>query len=158
MDERTLNRDPFALIVGRAHDSLPDRISLKDAGRLRRVLPEAQGVFRRQVDALFIAAGAAVPDDAVPDDAVRCDPLLTTKVIVRTSTRVTILARQVAAAELSIGVLRAIAVKEASFGRSIGALWLKSHPLSSMAARVIEPLAVWDIDSAYALPKNEYCT
>jgi LysR family hydrogen peroxide-inducible transcriptional activator len=68
MDERTLARDPFALIVGRANDSLPDRFSLKDAARLRWVLPEAQGAFRRQVDALFLGAGAMAPGDAV-----RCD-------------------------------------------------------------------------------------
>jgi DNA-binding transcriptional LysR family regulator len=67
--EQTLGRDPFALIVGRANNSLPDHFSLKDAARLRWVLPEAQGAFRRQVDALFLAAGAAVPSDAI-----RCDP------------------------------------------------------------------------------------
>jgi hypothetical protein len=46
--------------------------------------------------------------------------LLTTKAIVRGGTRVTILPMQVAAAELSIGVLRAIPLREASFERSIG--------------------------------------
>lgn len=136
MDERTLARDPFALIVGRANDSLPERFSLKDAARLRWVLPEAQGAFRRQVDALFLGAGAAVPGDAV-----RCDSLLTTKAIVRTSTRVTILPVQVAAAELSIGVLRAIALEEAGFERSIGARWVKERPLSPMAALLLEQLA-----------------
>jgi hypothetical protein len=42
--------------------------SLKRADQLRWVLPEAQGAFRRQVDALFAAAGTPVPRDAV-----RCD-------------------------------------------------------------------------------------
>ncbi len=136
IDERTLARDPFALIVGRGNDSLPDHFSLKDATRLRWVLPEAQGAFRRQLDALFLAAGAPVPPDAV-----RCDSLLTTKAIVRTSTRVTILPVQVAAAELSIGVLRAIAVEEASFERSIGARWVKGRPLSPAAAMLLEQMA-----------------
>lgn len=136
IEERTLGRDPFALIVGRANDSLPDRFSLRDATRLRWVLPEAQGAFRRQVDALFLAAGAVVPEDAV-----RCDSLLTTKAIVRTSTRVTILPMQVAAAELSIGVLRAISVEEASFERSIGARWLKGRALTPTAALLIDELA-----------------
>lgn len=39
--EATFSRNPFTLLVGRAHDGLP----------------EAQGAFPRQVDALFIAAG-----------------------------------------------------------------------------------------------------
>ncbi|WP_068085020.1 LysR family transcriptional regulator [Novosphingobium rosa] len=136
IEERTLDRDPFALIVGRANNSLPDRFSLKDAARLRWVLPEAQGAFRRQVDALFLAAGAPVPSDAI-----RCDSLLTTKAIVRGGTRVTILPRQVAAAELSIGVLRAIAVEEAGFERSIGARWLKERPLPPLAAMLLDQLS-----------------
>ncbi|WP_206241164.1 LysR family transcriptional regulator [Novosphingobium terrae] len=136
IEERTLDRDPFALIVGKANNSLPDRFSLKDATRLRWVLPEAQGAFRRQVDALFLAAGAPVPSDAI-----RCDSLLTTKAIVRGGTRVTILPRQVAAAELSIGVLRAIAVEEAGFERSIGARWLKERPLPPLAAMLIAQLS-----------------
>jgi LysR family transcriptional regulator, regulator of abg operon len=136
MEERTLGRDTFALIVGRAHDSLPDRFSLRDAARLRWVLPEAQGAFHRQVDALFLAAGVPVPGDVV-----RCDSLLTTKAIVRTSTRVTILPMQVTAAELSIGVLRAIAVEEAGFERSIGARWLKGRSLSPLAAMLLQQLA-----------------
>ncbi|MDE1914845.1 MAG: LysR family transcriptional regulator [Sphingomonadales bacterium] len=136
MEERTLARDPFALIVGRANDSLPDRFSLREAAKLRWVLPEAQGAFRRQVDALFLAAGVAVPTDAV-----RCDSLLTTKAIVRSSTRVTILPMQVSAAELSIGVLRAIALEEASFERSIGARWLKGRSLSPLAAMLLSQLA-----------------
>lgn len=136
MEERTLARDPFALIVGRANDSLPDRFSLREAARLRWVLPEAQGAFRRQVDALFLTAGVAVPTDAV-----RCDSLLTTKAIVRGSTRVTILPMQVSAAELSIGVLRAIALEEASFERSIGARWLKGRSLNPLAAMLLSQLA-----------------
>jgi LysR family transcriptional regulator of abg operon len=136
IDEQTLGRDPFALIVGRVNNSLPDHFSLKDAARLRWVLPEAQGAFRRQVDALFLAAGAAVPSDAI-----RCDSLLTTKAIVRGGTRVTILPMQVAAAELSIGVLRAIPLREASFERSIGARWVKGRPLHPLASMLLEQLA-----------------
>jgi|SRR5579863_7838733 len=134
--EQTFARDPFALIVGRANDSLPERISLKQAGRLRWVLPEAQGAFRRQLDALFIAAGVPVPRDVI-----RCDSLLTTKAIVRGGNRVTILPVQVAAAELSIGVLRAVAVEEASFDRSIGLRWVKSRTLSALASALLAQLA-----------------
>jgi DNA-binding transcriptional LysR family regulator len=90
-------------------------VSLRDVAALPWVLPEAQGAFRRQVDALFIAAQTPVPANVV-----RCDSLLTTKAIVRLSDRITILPRQVAASELSIGVLRGIEIREAAFQRSIG--------------------------------------
>jgi LysR family transcriptional regulator, regulator of abg operon len=115
IEEIPMSRDPFAVIAGRQNDHLPAKLSLKNMNGLRWVLPEAQGAFRRQVDALFIAA-----DVPAPRDVIRCDSLLTTKAIVRGSRRVTILPTQVAAAELSIGVLRAIAIAEAGFERSIG--------------------------------------
>lgn len=130
--ERTLSRDPFALIVGRANDSLPESISLKDTSGMRWVLPEAQGAFRRQVDALFVDSG--VPS---PRDVIRCDSLLTTKAIIRGGSRVTILPMQVAAAELSIGVLRAVTLSETRFGRSIGVRHLRGRPLSPLALELL---------------------
>jgi LysR family transcriptional regulator, regulator of abg operon len=119
--------------VGRANDSLPGEISLKDVSEMRWVLPEAQGAFRRQVDALFIDAGVPAPRDVI-----RCDSLLTTKAIVRGGSRVTILPMQVAAAELSIGVLRAITVSEARFSRSIGVRHIRGRPLSPLALQLLE--------------------
>lgn len=133
--ELTFSRDPFSLIVGRANDSLPNEISLQDTLGMRWVLPEAQGAFRRQVDALFVGAGVPVPRDIV-----RCDSLLTTKAIVRGSGRVTILPMQVAAAELSIGVLRAVTLTEARFSRSVGVRRMKDRPLSSLAQELLDRL------------------
>lgn len=133
--ERTLSRDPFALVVGRANDTLPGEISLRETSGMRWVLPEAQGAFRRQVDALFVDAGVPVPRDVI-----RCDSLLTTKAIVREGMRVTILPRQVAAAELSIGVLRAVTVVEARFSRSVGVRRLRDRPLSLLALELLETL------------------
>lgn len=135
--ETTFSRDPFNLVVGRAHDDLPDRMSLKAAADMPWVLPEAEGAFRRQVDALFIASGLPTPRDVV-----RCDSLLTTKAIVRGGKRVTILPREVASAELSIGVLRAISLDEAGFGRSIGVRCHKERALSALARQLMETLAL----------------
>ena len=135
IEERTFSRDPFALIVGRQNDHLPARISLKTMMATRWVLPEARGAFRRQIDALFMAA-----DIPVPQDIIRCDSLLTTKAIVRGSQRVTILPMQVASAELSIGVLRAITIEEAEFSRSIGVRRLAAGRLSRLAAEMLETL------------------
>ena len=134
--ETTYSRDPFALIVGRAHDDLPDRLSLRDAARMEWVLPEAHGAFRRQVDAIFVASGLPSPHSVV-----RCDSLLTTKAIVRGGRRVTILPREVASAELSIGVLRAIVLDEAGVERSVGIRRHSSRSLSPLARQLLEEIA-----------------
>jgi LysR family hydrogen peroxide-inducible transcriptional activator len=47
---------------------------------------------------------------------------------------------QVAAAELSIGVLRAIAIQEAIFPRSIGIRKLKGARLSALAQHLLDQL------------------
>lgn len=131
--ERTLARDPFALIVGAAHP-LPDQpVSLRQTQALRWVLPEAQGGFRRQLDALFLAAGVGIPRDVV-----RCDSLLTTKAIVRDGLRATILPIRVAASELAAGSLRAIPIAEAATDRSVGVRWIKSRGLSLLATRLLQ--------------------
>lgn len=134
--EVTASRDSFSLIVGRRHDALGDALSLRDVAELPWVLPEAQGAFRRQVDALFLAAGVPVPQNVI-----RCDSLLTTKAIVRHSDRVTVLPRTVAAAELSIGVLRAIAIAEATFERSVGVRHLADRRLPPLGRAMLEVLA-----------------
>ena len=136
--EATLARDPFTLVVGRAHDDLPSTLSLRDTADMPWVLPEAQGAFRRQIDALFIANGLPTPRDVI-----RCDSLLTTKAIVRSGPRITILPREVASAELSIGVLRAVSIIEAGFNRSVGIRRHRDRPLSALARRLIEHLALY---------------
>lgn len=133
--ERTLARDPFALIVAQGHEVGGEAISLRQADRWRWVLPEAQGAFRRQVDALF--ATGQVP---VPRDVIRCDSLLTTKALVRDTGRVTILPMRVAASELAMGVLRAVPLAEARFERSIGVRWLKERPLSALSLHLLREL------------------
>ncbi len=134
--DTTVSRDPFALIVGRGNDALPDRMPLSAADGLSWVLPEARGGFRRQVDALFIDAGLRVPRDVV-----RCDSLLTTKALVRAGKRVTILPVEVAASELSIGVLRAITLEGVRPQRSVGIRRLVDRPLSPLASKMLAALA-----------------
>ncbi|CCW15704.1 transcriptional regulator, LysR family [Sphingobium indicum BiD32] len=135
IEERTFSRDPFALIVGRQNDHLPARVSLREMKAMRWVLPEARGAFRRQIDALFMAANVPAPQDII-----RCDSLLTTKALVRGSRRVTILPMQVASAELSIGVLRAIAIEEAQFPRAIGVRQVAGRRLSRLGAALLDVL------------------
>jgi DNA-binding transcriptional LysR family regulator len=136
IEERSYARDPFDLIAGRLNEQLPAEMSLRDAGSLRWVLPAAAGAFHRQVDALFLAA-----DVGMPREVIRCDSLLTTKAIVRTTRYVTILPRRVAAAELTIGVLRAIRIADAHFMRTVGVRLLKGARLTEAAEHLLAALA-----------------
>jgi DNA-binding transcriptional LysR family regulator len=136
IEERSFARDPFDLIVGRQNEHLPSEMSLRDAGSLSWILPDAVGAFRRQVDAVFVAA-----DVPAPRDVIRCDSLLTTKAIVRGGRHVTILPQRVVAPELSIGVLRAIRLHEVTISRTIGVRILKGARLSEFAERFLATLS-----------------
>ena len=135
IEETSVLQDPFALIVGRAHDALGADVTLGQAARFGWVMPHAQGGFRRQIEALFL--GAETP---LPRDVIRSDSLLTTKAIVRRTAHVTILPHGVVAAELSIGVLRAVKLRGVSFQRSIGMRTVRGRPLSDLAADFVESL------------------
>lgn len=132
IEERSIARDPFALIVGRAHADMGESVSLGETGGWGWVLPHAAGAFHRQIEALFLAA-----EMAVPSDVIRCDSLLTSKAIVRQSNRVTMLPRGVVAAEVSIGVLRAIPISDANVVRSVGIRVMADRPLSDLARRFV---------------------
>ena len=136
IEERSFGRDPFDLVVGRANDHLPAQLSLRDAADLRWVLPAAIGAFRRQVDALFIAAEVSAPRDVV-----RCDSLLTTKAIVSGGEHVTILPHGVVAAELAMGTLRAIRLTEAHVSRNIGVRYMAGGRLSDLAQQLLHAMA-----------------
>lgn len=132
IEETSIARDPFSLIVGRAHAALGERVSLADVARLGWVLPQAKGAFHRQIEALFLSA-----EITVPSDVIRCDSLLTSKAIVRDGRRVTVLPRGVVAAELSMGVLRALPIKEAAIARTVGIQVLRGRMLSDLAQRFV---------------------
>jgi molybdate transport repressor ModE-like protein len=135
IQEVSYSRDPFDLIVGRSNEHLPNEMSLRDTGHLQWVLPEAAGAFRRQVDAVFVAA-----DMPIPRHVIRCDSLLTTKAIVRGGRYVTILPRRVVAAELSIGVLRAIHLRDVSISRTVGVRVLKDTRHSDFVEKFLQAL------------------
>jgi LysR family hydrogen peroxide-inducible transcriptional activator len=126
--ETPIATDAFALIVGAANADLPDRVALPALRNAQWVLPQAVGAFRRQVDAVFIASGATPPRDVI-----RCDSLLTTKSIVRTTRYVTILPLEVVAPELHAGTLRAVAIEGVDLNRSVGVRRLRGRVLSAMA-------------------------
>jgi DNA-binding transcriptional LysR family regulator len=131
--EEPVLQDPFDLIVGRRNDHLPHSVTLASVASLPWVLPDAVGAFRRQIDALFVST-----ETQTPRDVVRCDSLLTTKAIVRNSDYVTILPREVAAAELSIGVLRAVRIEDVGFRRTVGFLRLGTRAPTPIAEAFIQ--------------------
>lgn len=135
-DEWTVAQDPFALIVGGAHADLPSSLTLDSVSTLPWVLPRAGGGFQRQIQSLFINQQCSEPQNVV-----RCDSLLTTKAIVRKTSRVTILPRHVVEAELSVGVLRAIEIEQVSFQRLVGIRALAKADLSPLAQWFIKALA-----------------
>ncbi|WP_277983278.1 LysR family transcriptional regulator [Sphingomonas faeni] len=127
IDEHSTARDPFSLIVGRAHDGLGPRVSLPEVASLGWVLPQAAGAFHRQIEALFLAA-----ETAVPADVIRCDSLLTSKAIVQQGRRVTVLPRGVVEPEVQTGLLRAIPIDGVPITRSIGVRTLRGRQMSAL--------------------------
>lgn len=134
--ELMVAQDPFALIVGRAHADLPSSVSIASVSALPWVLPRAGGGFQRQIQSLFINQQCSEPRNVV-----RCDSLLTTKAIVRKTSRITILPRHVVEAELSVGVLRAIEIERVTFQRQVGIRFLAATDLSPLAQRFIGALS-----------------
>jgi molybdate transport repressor ModE-like protein len=132
-EETPLLTDPFSLVVGRENDHLPEQMSLHELGDMRWILPEVAGGFRRQIDALFVTA--EVP---APNNVIRCDSLLTTKEIVRRTDYVTILPREVTAAEVASGLLRAIRIREVKIQRKVGIVRLKEREPTVLAAAFLD--------------------
>ena len=135
IEERNIGRDPFALIVGRSHEDIGASISLRKTRDWGWVLPQAAGAFHRQIEALFLSV-----EMAVPIDVIRCDSLMTSKAIVQQGNRVTMLPSGVIAAELSIGVLRAITISDARLVRSVGIRMMADRPLSDLGRRFVEAI------------------
>lgn len=134
--EFTIAKDPFALIVGRAHVDLPSSLTLDSVVNLSWVLPRVGGGFQKQIQSLFINQQCSEPKNVV-----RCDSLLTTKAIVRMTNRITILPRHLVEAELSVGVLRAIEIEQVTFQRQVGVRALAGSELSPLAQRFIDALS-----------------
>ncbi|WP_317928464.1 LysR family transcriptional regulator [Halioxenophilus sp. WMMB6] len=133
MKELTVLSDSFSIIVGRQNSHMPNEISLVDVEHARWVLPDAIGGFRRQVEALFISAEAPIPHNVI-----RSDSLLTTKSIVRQTDYITILPHEVVRPELEAGTLREVKIREISFQRQVGFIWLKERALSERIKAFIE--------------------
>lgn len=133
IEEHSIARDPFALIVGPAHADLGPSVALSDLASMGWVLPQAAGAFHRQIEALFLGA-----EIAIPSDVIRCDSLLTSKAIVQQGPRVTLLPEGVVAAELAMGVLRALPIVGMEITRTIGIRTLRGRQLSALGLQFVK--------------------
>ncbi len=134
LTEESILSDPFALMVGPANAHLPARVNLRALSEAAWVLPDAAGAFRRQVDALFVAT-----ETPTPANVIRCDSLLTTKALVAEGDYVTVLPREVAAAEISMKKIREIAI-EGAFLRNVGVRIRAGEEPSPFAAEFLSAL------------------
>lgn len=137
LQEWTLVRDPFSLVVGQVHANLPDELPLDEMASMRWVLPAASGAFQRQITALFVSANIALPRDVI-----RCDSLLATKAILRTSNYVTILPNGLIESELAAETLRAIKIANHTIERRIGIRALKQGERRPVVQALIERLGL----------------
>ena len=94
-------------------------MTIAEAARLAWVMPLAQGATRRQLDAVFLAAGISPPQTVV-----RCDALATMKEIVLAADFVMLLPAAVVRPELSRGAFREIRLIHAPPPRSLGVMRL----------------------------------
>lgn len=134
LTEESILSDPFSLMVGPANAHLPGRLHLRALSEAAWILPDAAGAFRRQVDALFVAT-----ETPAPANVIRCDSLLTTKMLVAEGDYVTILPRDVAAAEISMRKIREIVI-EGAFMRNVGVRLRTGDALSPFANEFLEAL------------------
>lgn len=145
LEELEIERDNFEVVVGLNHPLVGPHVDLADLAEYPWVLPNVEGGYRRQVDALFFASQVRTPANVV-----RCDSLATTKEIVRLAGYITLFPRHVIAADLSGGTLRCIPLKGRNIVRSIGFRRLSGGTPTALAREFIA--AVQGRDMALPLP------
>lgn len=129
--ERTVLRsEPFCLVC--REDFLPGvaEMTIGEAARFAWVMPLAQGATRRQLEAVFLSAGVALPQTVV-----RCDALATMKDIVQAADFLMLLPAAVVRPELARGIFREIRLSNAPPPRSLGLMRLAGEePSPAMRA------------------------
>ncbi|MCO6188440.1 LysR family transcriptional regulator [Rhizobium sp. L1K21] len=130
--QTTLQSEPFVLIAPLDCD-LPEKdIEIADTVSYPWILPLAEGVTRRQLEAVFLSAGVPLPRTIM-----RCDALATMKTLVAEAGFMTILPASVVSREVNAGELRAITLRDGPPPRRL-ALWrMSDDELSPLAARFV---------------------
>ncbi len=134
--ERAIVSDSFVLVMKEDHPYRAARARLADIAVLDWVLPDIGGAFQRQIEAIFLNAGVAVPQRAV-----RCDSLATTKEIIRKSNRVTILPQRVVATDVGNRLLRQVELTAGPPPRLVGVRMLRERAQMPLADDLVRALS-----------------
>ncbi len=138
IEDELLIRDRFMVIMRPDHPARrQESLSLLDLRDARWVLPETGGAFRRQVDALFVAAGAQLPIDCVSTNSINA-----IKSIVAQTDYLSIMSDDLASADVRAGLLRAVPLSEFRRPRLVGIRRRRDVPLSSVALRFLQALRI----------------
>jgi DNA-binding transcriptional LysR family regulator len=99
------------------------------------VLPNDQSAFHRQIEALFIVAGASWPANAILTNS-----MVSLKSIVMHGDSVAIMPRQLVALERQAGLLHCIDLVEAGAARALGLSRARDRKLSPVAQCFVDIL------------------
>lgn len=134
--ERAILSDSFVLVMRTGNVFNGESATLADLSALEWVLPDVGGAFQRQIEAMFLSAGVAVPQRAV-----RCDSLATTKEIIHRSNHVSILPYRVVASDIASGQLRQVALRGGPPPRLVGVRMLRERVQMPLADRLVRAMA-----------------
>ena len=137
IEETVVAAEPFLLLASPDLDLPADGLTIADAVRLPWVLPLADGATRKQLEAVFLSSGVALPRCTV-----RCDALATMKEMVRTAGFVALLPASVAATEMEAGLIRSVPLKGAPPPRRLAVWRLADDSPMPLAEKFIA--AAWD--------------
>ncbi|WP_170976609.1 LysR family transcriptional regulator [Rhizobium sp. FKL33] len=130
--EVPLQSEPFLLLAA-PDNPMPDQgVSIAEAAIFPWILPLADGATRRQLEAVFLSAGVALPKTIL-----RCDALATMKDTVRKAGFLTLLPASVVDTEIKAGLMRAVPLLDGPPPRRLAIWRMRGDDLSAPAARFI---------------------
>lgn len=131
LEEIPLLSEAFVLVSGPGH--LPPRgLTIAEASSRSWVFPRLAGETKRTLEAVFISAGVAIPENVI-----RCDVLATQKEILMHSNSLALLPRSAVATELSHGLLVSAPLKNGPPPRWLVARKLRAKTLPPLAEQFI---------------------
>lgn len=134
IEEERLATDPLSIIVRAGHPLSRRRAaSLRQLRDVQWVLPNEQGAFQRQLEALFVTAGLGWPMGAVLTNS-----MTAMKAIVIHGDGVAIMPPHLVALERRVGLLHCIRLVEAGANRALGLSRAQGRELSPVAQRFAE--------------------
>jgi DNA-binding transcriptional LysR family regulator len=136
IEEEALLKVPFDVVVNPRNPlAQATSLDLSDLGHMQWILPTPGGAFRRQIEALFITAGIALPAAVVV-----CGSFTAYREMLRHTNYVSILPRHVVGLEVKAGVLKSIPLRNKAMSRHIGIRTMRSRQPSPIGMIFIAAL------------------